>query len=182
MDYNNECIYKELNQIQSCITRMANNSFYIKGWHITLLIALIAFFFSNEDPNYIVLFALILFVTFMMSYLDAYYLILERKYRWKYEWVIANRIKDDSDSINKNDLFNLDPNNQSMWIDDQNNPGMKAARKSIECKHKSWVKRLRCHRAEIKTAMTSGIMLIQYIFVSIISIIGLTISIIIHFI
>ena len=30
-------IIKELDTIQSCISRMAKNSFSMKGWHITLI-------------------------------------------------------------------------------------------------------------------------------------------------
>ena len=45
----NEDIYKELDFIQSCITRMANNSFSMKGWHIGTISALLVFFFSKES-------------------------------------------------------------------------------------------------------------------------------------
>ena len=51
MSVNNEDIYKELDLIQSCITRMASNSFAMKGWHIGIISALLVFFFSKESVN-----------------------------------------------------------------------------------------------------------------------------------
>lgn len=38
----NEVLYKEIDLVQSCINRMAQNSFLIKGWLITLLTVVIA--------------------------------------------------------------------------------------------------------------------------------------------
>ena len=95
-------VYKELDLIQKCITRMATNSFYIKGWHIGLLTVLVAFFVSREKVDYIVLFSIIFVVTIIFWCLYSYYLLLERKY----QWVISKRIYSNETS----NLFNLNPN------------------------------------------------------------------------
>ena len=78
-------IYKELDLIQSCITRMASNSFSMKGWHIGTISALLVFFFSKESVNLNMIFLIIAAVTLIFWYLDSYYLMVERKYRWKYK-------------------------------------------------------------------------------------------------
>lgn len=96
-DIKNEDVFKEIEQIQSCISRMAHNSFSIKGWHIGLVSALLVFFLQNDNINYYALFSIIAVVTLIFWYLDSYYLMLERKYRWKYQWVIEER-------VNKNTL------------------------------------------------------------------------------
>lgn len=45
-------IFKEIEMIQSCISRMASNSFAMKGWHIGIISALIVFFFSKDTCNF----------------------------------------------------------------------------------------------------------------------------------
>ena len=87
-----EKLHKELDLIQSCITRMANNSFMIKGWTLTLFVALITFFNLKDLPDVILIFALIS-VVFLFSYLDAFYLWQERKYVQLYSDVIEKREK-----------------------------------------------------------------------------------------
>ena len=69
---------KHFDYLQSIISRMAANSFMIKGWTITIVSALLALAASNKEPLY-------LYVTFIpiiiFGFLDAYYLQLERKFR-----------------------------------------------------------------------------------------------------
>ena len=91
---NEEKLHKELDLIQSCITRMANNSFMIKGWTLTLFVALITFFNLKNLPDIILIFALIS-VVFLFSYLDAFYLWQERKYVQLYSDVIKKRQNND---------------------------------------------------------------------------------------
>ena len=81
---------KEIDLIQNCITRMAQNSFAIKGWLIGLLIAVIALLPENIDKNSICW--IIIATTVIFWGLDAFYLRTERLYRWKYDWVIQNRL------------------------------------------------------------------------------------------
>ncbi|WP_058230001.1 hypothetical protein [Clostridium butyricum] len=39
---NTTIIHKELDLIESCISRMAKNSFYLKGWYISLIAVILA--------------------------------------------------------------------------------------------------------------------------------------------
>ena len=73
---------KHLEFVQNAINRMANNSFIIKGWCITLVVALIALLEKeNINKNYIPFsFIPLLFFWF----LDAFYLKTERQYRRLY--------------------------------------------------------------------------------------------------
>ena len=73
---------KHLEFIQNVINRMANNSFIIKGWCITLVVALIALLEKeNINKNYIPFsFIPLLFFWF----LDAFFLKTERQYRRLY--------------------------------------------------------------------------------------------------
>ena len=73
-----------LEMIQTVITRMAGNSFSLKGWAVTLVAGLFAL--SSKDANqfyYLVTYIPIL----VFWYLDAYYLCQERMYRNLYEKV-----------------------------------------------------------------------------------------------
>lgn len=53
-----EEIHKELDMIQACITRMAQNSFLVKGWFISLVTVSIALKVSNPWVYSALLFAL----------------------------------------------------------------------------------------------------------------------------
>lgn len=86
-----QILHKEIDLIQSVITRMQNNSFLIKAWFITLASVLLAItkdtiVLSEPYSCAIILFPLILF-----WYLDAYFLHKEKCYRKLYSWVVQNR-------------------------------------------------------------------------------------------
>ena len=73
---------KHLEFIQSVITRMNTNSFHIKGWTITIVAALFAVFVSTKNE----LFVLVgLFPVAVFWFLDAFYLMQERKFRGLYD-------------------------------------------------------------------------------------------------
>ena len=110
-------IFKEIEMIQSCISRMASNSFAMKGWHIGIISALIVFFFSKDTINYHALFIVIAAVTLIFWYLDSYYLMLERKYSDKF-------------------FLDLNSDNSEMWDADQNSKVYKAAIKTIDCRNR----------------------------------------------
>ena len=99
---NKEIIHKEIDLIQACISRMANNSFLIKGWCISLIAVILAL--SKENINPIVLCFIILIPLFSFWYLDAYFLRTERMYRKMYGWVLKKRSKGDSSF-----LYDLNP-------------------------------------------------------------------------
>jgi len=84
-----DIIIKELGLIQDVIKRMASNSFLVKGWAISLVVATLLFKGSQIQ----VFIAFIPLISFWI--LDAYYLRQERLYRRLYEWVIKNRKESD---------------------------------------------------------------------------------------
>lgn len=78
---------KHLELIQQTINRMANNSFLIKSWTVTLVAAL--FVLAAKDSDY--RFAIIaLFPIFVFWGLDAYYLRQERLFRKLYDHIRSN--------------------------------------------------------------------------------------------
>lgn len=86
-----------LEMIQVVISRMASNSFALKGWAVTLVAGLFAL--SSKDANqFYYLVAYIPIVVFW--YLDAYYLCQERMYRSLYEKVRKLNEKDIDFSMN----------------------------------------------------------------------------------
>lgn len=80
---------KHLEMIQAIITRMAQNSFMIKGWALTLVVAMFAFV-----PKTACLFIPIVIVPILIfAFLDAYYLQLERRYRKLYD-IVRDKAED----------------------------------------------------------------------------------------
>ena len=74
--------FKHLEMIQSIIQRMANNSFFLKGWTITLIVAIFALSDPEMNQNY---FGLVYIPVLAFWFLDSYYLQLERKYKLLYD-------------------------------------------------------------------------------------------------
>lgn len=170
-------VFKEIELIQSCISRMASNSFAMKGWHIGIISALIVFFFSKDTINYHALFIVIAAVTLIFWYLDSYYLMLERKYRWKYQWILKNRVN--STTISDEFFLNLNPDKSEMWDTDQNSKGYKAATKTINCRkqHKNALVCSFYQFKEVGIVMLSNTMEAEYMLVFIASIIAETVNI-----
>ena len=77
---------EELKIVQDIIKRMALNSFLIKGWTITLVVATLLL--KREKFQSFIAFIPIL----VFWYLDAYFLWLERLYRRLYDWIAKNRL------------------------------------------------------------------------------------------
>lgn len=101
----NEELFKEIDLIQGCINRMANNSFLIKGWALGVFAGVTAFT-KGENLNNIVLLLCTTVVPFFCFWvLDAYFLQIERKYRAMYTERLTKRKNNDSD-----ELFDLNPN------------------------------------------------------------------------
>ena len=75
---------KHLDLVQAIITRMANNSFLLKGWAVTLLSAIFALAWNQESIWH---FMLAYIPVAMFWFLDAYYLQQERLYRGLYDKV-----------------------------------------------------------------------------------------------
>jgi hypothetical protein len=79
-----EADIKHLEFVQAVIARQAGNSFLLKGWSITVAVALFAFAAKDSDPRFAIL---ALFPALAFWSLDAYYLRQERLYRELYEHV-----------------------------------------------------------------------------------------------
>lgn len=75
---------KHLEFIQNTITRMANNSFLLKGWTITVVGALIGL---NKDGLDSKIITIVVFLIAMFWTLDAYFLKQERFFRKRYDEV-----------------------------------------------------------------------------------------------
>lgn len=76
---------KHLEFIQNIISRMAGNLFFLRGWTITLIGALLALFSKNNSPFYVLYFLIVLILVFWI--LDGYFLSQERSYRDLYNHV-----------------------------------------------------------------------------------------------
>lgn len=93
---------KPLEFIQNIINRMANNSFILKGWSVTLVAGIIGFSLTNS-----VTVAYLAFLPALIFWgLDAYYLRQERLYRELYNHAISNPKKLKSFSLNTDSLKN----------------------------------------------------------------------------
>lgn len=102
-------LHKEIDLIQSCITRMANNSFLLKGWFIS--IAVISFgLLVGDENNYLFAGIILAIIAIIFWSLDAFFLKMETFYRWKYNWVIKVRREG-----NSNFMYDLNPYNREMW-------------------------------------------------------------------
>lgn len=77
---------KHLEMIQSLTTRMAQNSFMIKGWTLTLVVAMFAFAPQTEW----FFLPIVLLPILIFACLDAYYLQLEKRYRNLYD-IVRNK-------------------------------------------------------------------------------------------
>jgi hypothetical protein len=120
MENNNlsvEEFHKEIDLIQACISRMAQNSFMIKGWAFTLVAAFTAL--TAEKLNLSILCFIGIFILFIFWCLDAFFLKMEKLYRFKYEWVIAERPKE-----NREYLYDLNPYQSKTWMSGREMPSV----------------------------------------------------------
>jgi hypothetical protein len=111
-----EVLHKEIDLIQGVITRMANNSFLLKGWLISLVAVILAL---SKDTivatdltyfNFTICLPVIVF-----WYLDAFFLHKERCYRKLYEWVIENR-KNTDDYLYSLNYSRFEKQVDSIWL------------------------------------------------------------------
>lgn len=94
--------------VQGIITRMANNSFVLKGWTVTAVV--VALLISgNVVTNIDRRVAFIPILAFWL--LDSYYLHLERLFRKKYRWIVNNPLSSFSEA------FDLDMRRFRKWHD-----------------------------------------------------------------
>lgn len=89
-------LQKEIDLIQNIITRMANNSFMLKGWIVSLIAVLLALTNQTIVATKLAYFNVILIMPVLVFwYLDAFFLHKEKCYRKLYDWVIENRLTSD---------------------------------------------------------------------------------------
>lgn len=69
---------KHLDMIQSVITRMAGNSFYIKGWCVTVVAAILGLASKDSNKKFI---AVVYYPILMFWIIDAYFLLQEKLFR-----------------------------------------------------------------------------------------------------
>lgn len=82
-------LFKEIEIIQSIIRRMAFNSFLIKGWTLTLVIA--SLLLNNEfGEKWLGFIPMVIF-----WFLDGYYLRQEKLFRKLHNWTKDNRLQTD---------------------------------------------------------------------------------------
>lgn len=86
-----EAKLKHLDFIQDAIKRMAGNSFLLRGWSITLVIAILTLASQSYKPTYL---WIALFITLVFWMLDSYYLYQERRFRCLYESVRLKNVSD----------------------------------------------------------------------------------------
>lgn len=79
---------KHLEMIESVIERMGQNSFALKGWTMTLVVAICAFSAAGTERKF-ALVAIAPIIAFW--FLDSFYLQKERKYRELYKNVTAHK-------------------------------------------------------------------------------------------
>ncbi|KKN05200.1 hypothetical protein LCGC14_1089740 [marine sediment metagenome] len=89
--------------IQNVINRTAKNSFLIKAWTVTLIAAIFVLTFSIVN---ILIFGVLLAITFIFWVLDSYYLSLERVYRRLYQTKVEEYNDDQKRESMK--LFDMD--------------------------------------------------------------------------
>lgn len=113
----NDVLHKEIDLIQSCITRMANNSFLLKGWAVSIVAVVLALADKALDPALLSAVVLIPLVSFW--YLDAFFLRTERMYRAMYKWVIDKRTMGDNallyDLNPHRFIADVDSTRKTMW-------------------------------------------------------------------
>jgi hypothetical protein len=80
-----EFLFKEVEIAQDIINRMGTNSFLIKGWSITLVVATLLLGCTSYY-HYVALLPWLMFWS-----LDTYFLRTERLYRRLYDWLVENR-------------------------------------------------------------------------------------------
>lgn len=90
-------LIEEVKIAQDIIKRMAGNSFNIKTWTITLIVATLLF----KGNNHHIFIAFIPLLAFW--FLDSYYLQQERLFRKVHDWIVSYRLE------HVDNLFNMNP-------------------------------------------------------------------------
>lgn len=101
---------KHLEFIQGVINRMAGNSFFLKGWAVTLIAALFALSAKDTNPKYIYI---AYFPVIIFWILDGYFLSQERLFRNLYNEVRRFKNEDINFSM---DTSKYKKNKRNGWL------------------------------------------------------------------
>lgn len=108
-------LHKEIDLIQGIITRMANNSFLLKGWIVSLIAVLLALTDQTIVATKLTYFNFILILpVFVFWYLDAFFLHKEKCYRRLYNWTVSNRATSD-EHLYSLDYTRFENVEKSIW-------------------------------------------------------------------
>lgn len=108
-------IFKEIDLIQSCIDRMARNSFTIKGWALTLFVGALALLNGNVFANPLLVIIVVVMPYIAFWYLDAYFLRIEKCYRLLYKWAVTKRTEGDTTLLYDLNPCRFKPESGSFW-------------------------------------------------------------------
>ena len=87
-----EELHKEIDLVQGCINRMAQNSFHIKGWTVTIFAVVLALLPEKIAPTHAILLGGVMLATsIMLWYMDSFFLTAEKNYRQIYSWILRER-------------------------------------------------------------------------------------------
>jgi hypothetical protein len=101
--------HKHLEFIQDTIARIGSNLFVLKGWAVTLIVALFTFIADKRDGSYI-FYAFVILITFWI--IDGFFLSRERCFRALYDVV---RKKDES-KIDFSMDYRIYDSGRNTWI------------------------------------------------------------------
>jgi hypothetical protein len=96
---------KHLEFVQTTIGRMANNSFLLKGWAVTIVGGLLALTFKEINIQYVYISLMVLFFFWL---LDSYYLSRERHFIKLYDHTRQKKGETD---------FSMDTKEFRSWFD-----------------------------------------------------------------
>jgi len=109
--HDDSAVIKHMEMLQSIISRMAGNSAACKNWAILLVSAILAFIVEGKQFE---LFWIALIPGIMFYFLDAYYLMLENRFRASFN---AGAEKLASGRFYRKDLFDIrgEGNQPALW-------------------------------------------------------------------
>ena len=94
-DLDKDLRLKEIDLLQGCITRMAQNSFLIKGWTLSIVVAVVALLPQKVSLPQSSIRCICMICIGAFFILDSYSIFLDRCYRVKYDWVVKHRSESD---------------------------------------------------------------------------------------
>ncbi len=87
---------KHLEFLETSISRMNDNSKQMKEWCIAIVSGLVGIYLANGEKNILLIGCI---VSLLFAGLDAYYLLLERRFREIYKDVISQKKKEGSEEL-----------------------------------------------------------------------------------